>query len=261
MYESGMTCKEIFKKFSHIYKSEEAIQRIVKKMGISRGRYKKPVNVNENYFECIDNEHKAYWVGFLLADGCIIKYRGKSDTLKFELKNDDRYIIEEFAKDIETDREVKDYKYGKKHNAQLQIKSNKISQDLSKYGIVPNKTFKIDCIKNIPDNLLNHFIRGYFDGDGCVYLYKPEDQNKHRFKIIFCGTENFLKDLNITLSEQINTSNINLIDMNKYGSNVFNLRYINNDDINKLYNYMYENATIYLKRKKDKFDIYFNDRK
>ena len=49
--------------------------------------------------------------------------------------------------------------------------------------------------------------------------------------------------------------------MNKYGSNVFNLRYINNDDINKLYNYMYENATIYLKRKKDKFDIYFNDRK
>ena len=60
---------------------------------------------------------------------------------------------------------------------------------------------------------------------------------------------------------QINTSNINLIDMNKYGSNVFNLRYINNDDINKLYNYMYENATIYLKRKKDKFDIYFNDRK
>ena len=134
MYESGMTCKEIFKKFSHIYKSEEAIQKIIRRMGISRGRYKKPVNVNENYFECIDNEHKAYWVGFLLADGCIIKYKGKSDTLKFELKNEDRYIIEEFAKDIETDREVKDYRYGKKHNAQLQIKSNKISKDLSKYG-------------------------------------------------------------------------------------------------------------------------------
>ena len=151
MYENGMTCKEIFEKFSHIYKSERVIQKMIKNMGISRGRYKKPIVVNEDYFECIDNEHKAYWVGFLLADGCIIRCKNKSDTLKFELNIKDKYIIEEFAKDIETDREVKDYKYDKKHNAQIQIKSNKISQDLSKYGIVSNKTFKIDCIKNIPN--------------------------------------------------------------------------------------------------------------
>lgn len=261
MYENGMTCKEIFKKFSHIYKSERVIQKMIKNMGISRGRYKKPIVVNEDYFECIDNEHKAYWVGFLLADGCIIRCKNKSDTLKFELNIKDKYIIEEFAKDIETDREVKDYKYDKKHNAQIQIKSNKISQDLSKYGIVPNKTFKIDCIKNIPNYLLNHFIRGYFDGDGCAYLYKPKNQNKHRLRITFCGTENFLKDLNIKLLNQINTSNINLIDMNKYGSNVFNLRYINYDDINKLYEYMYKDATIFLQRKKEKFDIYINERK
>lgn len=260
MYKSGMTCKEIFQEFSNIYSCEESIQKIVRNMGISRGKYKKPVVVDENYFECIDNEHKAYWVGFLLADGCIIKYKNKSDTLKLELSVKDKYIIESFAKDIKTDRKVKDYKYSKKHNAQIQIKSNKISNDLSKYGIVPNKTFKIDGIKNIPIELIRHFIRGYFDGDGCAYLYKPKDQNKHRLTITFCGTKDFLNDLNITLSVQAFTETRILIDMNKYGCNVFNLRYIGNNDIRNLFNYMYKDATIYLKRKREKFITFFNER-
>ena len=260
MYKSGMTCKEIFRKFSNIYSCEESIQKIVRNMGISRGKYKKPVVVDENYFECIDNERKAYWVGFLLADGCIIKYKNKSDTLKLELSVKDKYIIESFAKDIKTDRKVRDYKYSKKHNAQIQIKSNKISNDLSKYGIVPNKTFKIDGIKNIPIELIRHFIRGYFDGDGCAYLYKPKDQNKHRLTITFCGTKDFLNDLNTTLSAQAFTETRTLIDMNKYGCNVFNLRYIGNNDIRNLFNYMYKDATVYLKRKREKFITFFNER-
>ena len=191
MYKSGKTCKEIYQSFSHIYSCEESIQKIIRRNNISRGRYKKKVCVNENYFETIDNEHKAYWIGFLLADGCIIKNNNKSDTIKFELNIKDKYIIDEFAKDIETDLIVKDYKYGKKHNAQIQIKSNKMSSDLSKYGITYRKTLKINSIPDIPQNLIRHFVRGYFDGDGCAYLYKPKDQNIHRLKITFCGTEDF----------------------------------------------------------------------
>lgn len=261
MYKSGKTCKEIYQSFSHIYSCEESIQKIIRRNNISRGRYKKKVCVNENYFETIDTEHKAYWIGFLLADGCIIKNNHKSDTIKFELNIKDKYIIDEFAKDIETDLIVKDYKYGKKHNAQIQIKSNKMSSDLSKYGITYRKTLKISSIPDIPQNLIRHFVRGYFDGDGCAYLYKPKDQNIHRLKITFCGTEDFLNNLKIELHKQLDLNLNNLINMNKYGSNVFNLRYIKNSDMYKLYEYMYKDSTIFLKRKKEKFEIFINERK
>ena len=92
--------------------------------------------------------------------------------------------------------------------------------------------------------------------DVLIYI-NLKNQNKHRLRIIFCGTENFLKDLNITLFNQINTSDINLIDMNKYGNNVFNLRYINNDDINKLYQYMYKKCYYIFTKKKKKSLTYF----
>jgi hypothetical protein len=107
---------------------------------------------------------------------------------------------------------------------------------------------------------MQHFIRGYFDGDGCAYLYKPSDQNLQRLRITFCGTEKFLNSLNDILHNNIGTSDNKLIDMNKYGNNVFNLRYVDNDSIYKLFDYMYKDATIYLKRKKEKFDIFMNER-
>lgn len=251
LYLSGLTCKDIYKMHSNIYKSEEAIQRIIRKAGVSRGRYIKETNHNDFYFNKIDTEHKAYWLGLLLADGCIIEKEKESNIIKLELKNDDRYLIEEFANDIESDLKVHDYKYNKKHNAQIQIRSNQMSKDLSMYGVVPNKTLIIDKVPNIDIKLIRHFIRGYFDGDGCAYLYKQKDQNMHRLKITFCGTEKFLIDLKKKLEKDIGCSG-KIIDMNKYGSNVFNLRYINNKSILNLYDYMYTDSTIYLNRKKRK---------
>lgn len=260
LYKDGLTCKEIHKKYQYIYQSEEAIQKIVRKANVSRGRYIKQVNVNEDYFENIDTEHKAYWIGFLLADGCILERQRESNVVKFELNNKDRYIVEEFAKDIETSLNVLDYKYDKKHNCNIQIHSNKMVNDLGKYGIVPRKTFKICDLPNINNNLMNHFVRGYFDGDGCAYLYKPKDQYIHRLRITFCGTEAFLLNLK-NLLEQNGINNGSMIDMNKYGSNVFNLRFISNAGIIKLYNYMYKDSTIFLNRKREKFETFIDERR
>ena len=261
LYINGMTCKEIYKNFSYIYKSEEAIQKIIRNANVSRGRYIKPTYHNDNYFENIDSERKAYWIGLLLADGCIVEKQNESNILKLELNNGDRYIIKEFAKDIKTDLCVRDYKYGEKHNAILQIHSDKLCHDLSKFGIVPRKTLIIESVPNIPQNLIRHFIRGYFDGDGCIYLAKPKNQYIHRANITFCGTEKFLLNLKSVISDQTQLETGSVIDMNKYGSNVFNLRYSRNHDVKILYNYMYKNATIFLNRKKEKFEIFLNERK
>ncbi|MEE1447971.1 LAGLIDADG family homing endonuclease [Faecalibacillus intestinalis] len=261
LYLNGLTCREIYKKYySDIYKSEEAIQKIIRKKNVSRGRYVRKTHHNDFYFETIDNEHKAYWLGLLLADGCVIEKENESNIIKLELNNKDRYLVEEFAKDINTNLEVHDYKYERKHNSQIQIRSNKMFKDLSKYGIVPRKTFLINKVPNIDLKLIRHLIRGYFDGDGCAYLFKPHDQNKHRLNITFCGTEAFLIDVkNVLEKENIHYGKI--INMNKYGSNVFNLRYGRNESVIKLYEYLYKDSTICLKRKKKKFEIFLDERR
>ncbi len=253
-YLNGTTCKDIWNQYyKDKYKSSAMIERIIRDKGLSRGMYKKEVIVNHNYFESIDDEHKAYWLGFLTADGNVRNKKGDSWYVKLEIKNTDKKLLELFKEDIASDATIKDYKYNKKHNVMIYIYSSKWAQDLSKYDIVPNKTFIINKLPNIKTDLIKHFIRGYFDGDGSIMLYKPKGQNLKRLNISICGTKEFLNNLNIFLNKQIGTTNNKLINMNKYGSNVFNLRYTSNDDVIKFCEYIYLDCTICLERKRDKY--------
>lgn len=265
-YKNGKTCVDIYEEhFKTYFASSSMIERVIRGAGISRGKYVKPVVLNEDYFEKIDNERKAYWLGMLLADGSIIKKSDNSYRIKLELKVEDKYIIEEFTKDIESDLKVRDYKYEykdrkAKHNAMLSVASTKMAHDLSRYGIVPKKTLKNNSIPNIPDEYLHHFIRGYFDGDGGITLIKPKDQNIHRAKISFCADKKLSSELENLLLNKLNITS-KTIDMKKYGHNILSVRFGKNEDIKRFYNYIYKDATIYLKRKKEKFDKFFEERK
>ena len=260
LYNNGLTCREIHKLYSHIYNSEEAIQRIIKKAGISRGRHKKEIILEHDYFENIDTENKAYFLGLLLADGCIIDSHSGQSIIKLELKYEDKYIIESLANELKTDLIVRDYNYGRKHNAILQVRSDKMAKDLSYYGIIPRKSLIISDIPNISDEMIRHFLRGFFDGNGSLYVYKPKDQTVHRMVMTFCSTEMFLNNLNSLLSKKLDIDIKKIINMNKYGCNVYNLRYNKNEELLKLYHLLYDDSNIFLKRKKEKFDKYINER-
>lgn len=264
-YKNGKTCVDIYNEnFKDIFKSSAMIERVVRKYGISKGRYVKPVILNENYFETIDSEMKSYWLGMLMADGSVIKKSENSFVVKLELKVEDKYVLEKFAEDIETDVKVKDYKYkyknrSDKHNAVIQIHSKKIAEDLSKYGIVPQKTHKQNKLPNIPKKYMSHFIRGYFDGDGGISLVKPKDQNIHRASIMFCADETLANEIQKLLLEDVDI-NSSIIDMKKYGHNIYNVRFSKNEYVYKFYDYIYCNATFYMERKKEKFDKFIKER-
>lgn len=264
-YKKGKTCKDIYEEnFKKVFTSSSMIERVVRKHGISKGKYVKPVILKENYFETIDGEMKAYWLGMLLADGSVIKKSENSFVIKLELKNEDRYILEKFAKDIETDLKVKDYKYeyknrSTKHNAIIQVHSKKMAQDLSKYGIVPQKTYKQNKLPNIPKEYMNHFIRGYFDGDGGISLIKPKDQHLHRANIMFCADETLANEIKELLFNEVEIMS-SIINMNKYGNDIYNVRFGKNEYIYKFYDYIYNNATFYMKRKKEKFEKFIQER-
>lgn len=196
---------------------------------------------NENYFDTIDSENKAYWLGYICADATIYeKDNNNSGTLKIETKYQDKELVENFKKDIESTHNIK--MYGNKHFpnykcARLVLKSNHLINTLKQYGISSRKSLTIEFPKIMEKNIYcNAFIRGYFDGDGSICLYSTG-----AFDIKICGTKQFLEKIKEITKVKAKIS------LPK--SKIYEFRINSNSEREKFLNYIYKNANIYLNRK------------
>ena len=152
-------------------------------------------SVNDYFFKEINTESKAYILGLLFADGNVSKSRNRIEIV---LKNEDSYLLDLIKKELLFDGELDNINhkiygnYGKK----LKISSKKIKEDLINLGCVPAKSpiLKFPTPEQVPEHLIHHFIRGYFDGDGCHGYYKTK-YNTYRESLSFLGTHEFLTDL------------------------------------------------------------------
>ena len=168
----------------HMFREGKSLVKISEELGISRPTITKFVkdageNVilngkkyfyDENYFDIIDTEQKAYWLGFIYADGYITtKY------LEITLKRGDKGHLEKFAQHIGCSLDIiKDKKVtlgSKTYLAvRLTITSKKLCESLLNKGLFPGKslTIKFPTSDILPKHLLRHFMRGYFDGNGFI---------------------------------------------------------------------------------------------
>ena len=258
--KEGMTHKEICAKYPI---SPNYISEFLNNNNI-RGtvRKKKYRNIDFDYFETIDTEHKAYWLGFLMADGCVSKTSPRNkrpNRLQINISNKDVCLLEQFCKDINMDIEnIKVYTpkgtYSTNKMCKLYINSQKLCNDLNKYGIVPNKTGKEIVPTNIPEELLRHFVRGFFDGDGCTLMDRKHDK---LHGIEFCSNESFLITLQeIFINKKIlNKEHLKTIYREKrHNQKLCYLAYTRKYIIENIFNYMYKDATIYLERKYNNFN-------
>ncbi len=143
------------------------------KTGFRKGYGKRKYLYNERIFKTIDAPEKAYWIGFLMADGWINKTR-----LGLSLKDGEMiYKFRHFLGNEDIPIKVAKNCAGIYNQKLITLNSRLMINDLSIYGLIQNKTF-ITQIKNIPERYLSHFIRGYFDGDGCLYSSKDLRHNK-----------------------------------------------------------------------------------
>lgn len=218
------------------------------------GKYK----VNDKYFDKIDNEWKAYWLGFLYADGANIINRDKKKKdflLKLGLNYNDRDHIEKFKESIQSDSVIKDRfsnLNGKKYkNSSISVCNKNICEHLEILGCVPNKSLilKFPNENQVPKKLIRHFIRGYFDGDGCIHI----NLDKKNTILNFLGTYDFLYKLEKELKNELNLreKNINKLKDRR----IYSLSYGSVYEIEKIYKYLYTDCNIYLDRKLKKFDI------
>lgn len=197
-------------------------------------------NVNENYFEKINNQNKAYILGFIYADGCLSK---KKYELIIKLNIKDLVILENIKKELKSEHPIKIINVNRLNNqCSLRISSKKLCNSLMKIGLTPAKTFTIK-FPELNNNFIRHFIRGYFDGDGC--LLNP--RKKYNTFNIFTASEEFKNKLIEILETNSIKSNVYCI------NNGFSINITNFKNTLLFYNYIYKNSKLYLKRKKDKW--------
>lgn len=211
-------------------------------------------NVNDLFFENIDNENKAYWLGFLLADGNINVRKGQ-DRLVLDISTKDIKHLEKFKKDIEFDGPINTYtiKSGKfigKTHCQIAITSQKLVDDLAKLGCVPNKDLLIKY-PNIDSIFDMAFIRGNFDGDGSVFLSNEKHWRNNKISSIIHFRFHGTKDLLIEINKKLGLDGI--VKQVKQ-SKSFVLAYKRRKKEILFYNMLYKNAIIFLERKKEIFE-------
>lgn len=204
------------------------------------------------FFEKIDTEEKAYFLGLIYADGSI---NNKLYTLQLNLIEEDKYLLDCLNNYIYKNRplrEINPRELNHKIQYQLTISSKKIYNDLNKLGIIQNKSiigeWMID--NSVPSKLMNHFIRGYFDGNGCIY-----NNLKTKNKLVtFTGTTLFIEKLREFLVKNISLRKGNI--SNRNSSSLYNstLVFGGNLQVERIKSYLYNNATIFMKRKKEKFN-------
>lgn len=250
-YNKGLSLARVAEKFG--YKSPNTIKNILIKNNIqirTRAGYKKPFN--ENYFSEINTQNKAYILGFLMADGNVYERNKSQPCIRMELNIKDKYILQAIRKELKISNKVR---YTRKNCCVLSWHSEKMFNDLIKLGVVPNKTGK-EIIPNIPEHLMSHFIRGFFDGDGwCTNTTSHKKNKGSRKNIGFVSNQKFLNDLQHFLNLKINTS-IHAISERK---GCYQLLYTSKKDVNNIINYMYQDANMYLKRKYDScYQVYVN---
>jgi hypothetical protein len=152
--------------------------------------------VNENYFRTITPK-SAYILGFICADGNIIKTKRNGGILSIGLKYSDKYILEYITKEI-SNGQVPVYKKIIKNKPYvfLNICRRKIVDDIIKLGIKERKSLTLKKVK-IPKKMLSYFIRGFFDGDGYIRVIKNHDKrgkgyNYESLEVTLTATKSFL---------------------------------------------------------------------
>lgn len=198
----------------------------------------------------------------IYSDGCIT-HGGKTFSIK--LKSEDIYILEELKREFNSDHNIGVYVnyngYGKGNKyGMLSFTNEKFTKFLIKRGVCKNKSNTLEFPTNseVPDKLIRHFIRGFFDGDGSVYLTK----NKHKANDCFCkiynsigfnfiGTYSMMKGINNIINHLCETN----YNINQYkNKNIYQINYTGKKLATAFYHYIYDDATIYLKRKYNIFN-------
>lgn len=192
----------------------------------------------DDYFFSRDTPESFYWAGFIAADGTLRNYSGRQ--ISIELSKKDRMHLEKFKKAVSFTGKVFDRKT--RDSSIVKISSFKMFNDIKRFNIVPRKTFVLGFPEWLIEHpLVNHFIRGYFDGDGCFYIsHSKSDSGVKYLGCNVAGTESFLKTMIRIFYQYCGTNNNKKLYLN---NKTYILTYGGTRNAMSVRNFIYENST------------------
>jgi hypothetical protein len=214
---------------------------------------KRKYSLDVNYFEDIDNSNKAYVLGLLFADGCMRKSRKQ-----IQLRLTDLDLLESIKKEINFggDLSKKTHKKHYKDTQTLTVCNIKMYDDLIKLGCLPAKSYD-NKFPNIDSKYMPSFVRGFFDGNGSIYVARDSRNNSLVGEMVICSSTIFCAQL----KEYFNNIGISsvLFRDKLHDERIGKIRIRRMDDLLRFYNLLYNDNNkekIFLKRKHDKFVKY-----
>jgi hypothetical protein len=191
----------------------------------------------EDYFDVIDTKEKVYFLGWIVADGNI-SITNNQYCLKLHIGIDDKELIDKFLLAIQSTNKTK-IKEGTHTSYYVSLTSVHMCKTLMNLGVVPGKSGREVFPKQIPKPLYSHFIRGVFDGDGITDVKRKRSG--------FVGCEDIVSNIMGVIGIKLT------IFKNKKNKNIF--YYLGGKKYSKiLYEFLYNDATIWLNRKRQRMD-------
>lgn len=201
LYQSGLTAKESANSYGY---EQSMLLYHLKKNGVRirpPEEFHRKFTIDFNFFDDINTEEKAYWLGFLFADGCL----SEKNKISISIGEIDELHLSKFKTSANLGHNITkhnyQYEYSKGNNpiVSITIRSNDWAKALSNLGLTSNKSLTADPNTDlIPHDLQRHFWRGIVDGDGWIYI----DNNKTASHVVgLCGSlptiEKFSKFLSL----------------------------------------------------------------
>jgi hypothetical protein len=204
-------------------------------------------DVNDHFFEQIDSEEKAYFLGFLYSDGGI-----SDNCATLKLHQQDISILEKLKNLISPSTPIK---ITQGRYCYFRINRAAICQQLIKLGCTPNKSLTLifPSLNQVSEQLIPHFIRGYSDGDGSI-SFTITKTNRKDFSWAIVSTKNFCQQLSQILKDKLNINcYIKTTDRSRRNDITQTLSVGGSLQLKKLLDWLYCDASIYMERKYNKY--------
>lgn len=242
--------------------SHKVILKVLHKNNIEVNQKKivRHYDLNEYYFDNIDNQDKAYILGLLYADGS--NSIAKS-TVAISLQEEDINILESIRNIVGSSKPLEyldysnkhDFGYSYKNQYRLLFFSKHMCDTLQQIGMIPNKSLKLK-FPNIDKELYRHFIRGYFDGDGSL-VQQIKNKNNHPVLVTITSTENFCNTVNKIIKENLNINGC-ITDASCKNGITKVLSISGRNVCKKFLDWIYNDANLYLERKHKRYLEYYD---
>lgn len=223
------------------------IANVIKDADIKIPYHEKFKFLNKDYFSTINSNEKAYFLGFIYADGHI---NIKRNSLKIDLSSKDSHILQSFSDILYGNNYVKTYTRNDKNYAYLQVVSKQIVSDLKNSGLKQQKTCDLQ-FPNIEEKYWSHFMRGLIDGDGCIYPQKPLINLICTKDIARFVIDNIFSKFKFRSSEKI-------CQLSDGVSEISSIRLQGISQSKIFLDWLYQDSTIHLHRKYEKYQQVLN---